>query len=150
MAKGASRGWPGASSIPATCPERLCDGGRTVKAEFGRALTMSQVPAPLSTKRAAHSAQILSWDLRGSDFPQAHCWQSLTIKSDHQLRHKKEEKLAILNTYAFTIDQVPHVFGEYCFVGHKYKYMGEYTIRRFPTKHKAAMHKWNKREGPST
>jgi len=44
------------------------------------------------------------------------CWQSLTIKSDHQLR-QKEEKLTNLNTYAFTIDKVPHVFGYYYFVG---------------------------------
>ena len=36
---------------------------------------------------------------------------------------QKEEKLAILNNYAFNINQVPHVFGEYCFVGHKHKYM---------------------------
>ena len=31
------------------------------------------------------------------------------------IKTQKEEKLAILNTYAFTIDLVPHVFGEYCF-----------------------------------
>jgi hypothetical protein len=43
------------------------------------------------------------------------------------IKTQKEEKLAILNTYAFTIDQVPHVFGEYYFAGHKYKYMGEAT-----------------------
>ena len=36
---------------------------------------------------------------------------------------KKEEKLANLITYAFTINQVPHVFGEHYFVGHKYEYM---------------------------
>ena len=36
---------------------------------------------------------------------------------------QKEEKLAILNTYAFTINQVPHVFVEYCFASHKHKYM---------------------------
>jgi hypothetical protein len=35
--------------------------------------------------------------------------------------------LAILNIYAFTIDQVSHVFGEYCFPGHKLKYMEKYT-----------------------
>jgi hypothetical protein len=58
--------------------------------------------------------------LRGS------CWV-FKIKSIHQLRHKKEEKLTILNTYAFTIDQVPHVFGDDCFAGHKYKYMGKAT-----------------------
>ena len=45
------------------------------------------------------------------------------IKSDRQLRHKKLEKLATFNTYAFTINLVLHVFGDYCFVGHKYKYM---------------------------
>ena len=36
---------------------------------------------------------------------------------------QKEEKLTILNTYEFTINQVPYVFGEYYFVGHKHKYM---------------------------
>jgi len=46
---------------------------------------------------------------------------------------QKEEKLSILNTYAFTINQVPHVFGEYCFAGHKHKYMEKFTERRFPT-----------------
>ena len=45
---------------------------------------------------------------------------------------QKEEKLAILNTYAFTINQVLHVFGEYCFAGHKHKYMEKFTERRFP------------------
>jgi hypothetical protein len=43
------------------------------------------------------------------------------------------EKLANLITYAFTINQVPHVFGEYYFAGHKHKYMGDFTERRFPT-----------------
>ena len=38
-------------------------------------------------------------------------------------KSQKEEKLAILITYAFTINQVPHVFGEHYFVGHKHKYM---------------------------
>jgi hypothetical protein len=33
---------------------------------------MSQVPAPLSTKCAVHSVHASSWDLRGSDSPQAH------------------------------------------------------------------------------
>ena len=49
------------------------------------------------------------------------------------LNDQKEEKLEILNTYAFTIDLVQHVFGDYCFVGHKYKYMKKFTERRFPT-----------------
>jgi hypothetical protein len=62
-----------------------------------------------------------------------HCWQSLTIKSDRQLRYKKEEKLTILNTYAFTINQIPHVFEGYCFVGHKHKYMEKITEMRFLT-----------------
>ena len=35
----------------------------------------------------------------------------------------KKEKLTILNTYAFTINQVPHVFGEHYFAGHKHKYI---------------------------
>jgi hypothetical protein len=46
---------------------------------------------------------------------------------------QKEEKLAILNTYVFTINQVPHVFGGYYFAGHKHKYMEKFTERRFPT-----------------
>jgi hypothetical protein len=45
---------------------------------------------------------------------------------------QKEEKLANLITYAFTINQVLHVFGEYYFVGHKHKYMKDFTERRFP------------------
>ena len=36
---------------------------------------------------------------------------------------KKEEKLTILNTYAFTFNQVAHVFEEHYFAGHKHKYM---------------------------
>ena len=32
-------------------------------------------------------------------------------------KSQKEEKLAILITYAFTINQVPHLFGEHNFVG---------------------------------
>jgi hypothetical protein len=46
---------------------------------------------------------------------------------------QKKEKLGNLITYAFTINQVPHVFGEYYFAGHKHKYMGDFTKRRFPT-----------------
>ena len=38
-------------------------------------------------------------------------------------KSQKEEKLAILITYAFTINQVPHVFGEHYFIGHNHKYM---------------------------
>ena len=30
---------------------------------------------------------------------------------------------AVLSTYAFTINQVPYVFGEHYLVGHKHKYM---------------------------
>ena len=39
------------------------------------------------------------------------------------IKAQKVEKLATLNTYAFTINLVPHVFGDYCFAGHKYKYI---------------------------
>jgi hypothetical protein len=53
------------------------------------------------------------------------------IKPPNKLQ--KEEKLTNLITYAFTINQVPHVFGEYYFVGHKHKYMEDFTKRRFPT-----------------
>jgi hypothetical protein len=38
--------------------------------------------------------------------------------------------LANLIIYAFTINQVPHVFREYYFAGHKHKYMGDFTERR--------------------
>jgi hypothetical protein len=44
---------------------------------------------------------------------------------------QKEEKLTILNTYPFTINQVPHVFGEHYFAGHKHKYMEKFIKRRF-------------------
>jgi hypothetical protein len=44
------------------------------------------------------------------------------IKSDCQLRQKRGE-IGNLKHYAFTIDLVPHVFGDFCFAGHKYKYM---------------------------
>jgi hypothetical protein len=39
------------------------------------------------------------------------------------IESQKEEKLAILIIYAFTINQVPHVFREHYFAGHKHKYM---------------------------
>jgi hypothetical protein len=41
------------------------------------------------------------------------------------------EKLVNLITYAFTINQVPHVFGEYYFAGHKHEYMEKFTERLF-------------------
>ena len=47
------------------------------------------------------------------------------------IKTQKEEKLAILNTYAFTINQVPHVYGEHYFAGHKHKYMEDFTERHF-------------------
>jgi hypothetical protein len=46
-------------------------------------------------------------------------------------RIQKEEKLTILNTYAYTINLVPHVFEEYCFVGHKHKYKEKFAERHF-------------------
>jgi hypothetical protein len=49
------------------------------------------------------------------------------------IKTQKEEKLANLTTYAFTINQVPHVFGEHYFAGHKHEYMEDFTKRRFPT-----------------
>jgi hypothetical protein len=54
------------------------------------------------------------------------------------VKTQKEEKLANLTTYAFTINQFPHVFGEHYFVGHKHKYMEKFTERRFPN---ADLHK---------
>jgi hypothetical protein len=45
------------------------------------------------------------------------------------IKLQKEEKLANLITYAFTINQVPQVFREYYFVGHKHKYMKDFTER---------------------
>jgi hypothetical protein len=49
------------------------------------------------------------------------------------IKLQKEEKLANLITYAFTINQVPHVFGEYYFAGYKHKYIEDFIERRFPT-----------------
>jgi hypothetical protein len=72
------------------------------------------------------------WVTSGLTTPRDYWW-SLMIKSDCQLRFKKEEKLIILNTYAFTIHQVPHVFGEHYFAGHKHKYMEKFIERRFLT-----------------
>ena len=60
------------------------------------------------------------------------------------------EKLAILNTYAFTIDLVPHVFGDYGFAGHKHEYMGKYTKRRIPTRRKADLCKGIKKKAQPT
>ena len=48
-------------------------------------------------------------------------------------KSQKEEKLAILITYAFTINQVPHVFREHYFARHQHKYMEEFTERSFST-----------------
>ena len=62
------------------------------------------------------------------------------------IKTQKEEKLTILNTYPFTIDQVPHAFGDCCFAGHKYKYMEKSTERHFPTQI-CAKDEW---KGPST
>jgi hypothetical protein len=60
------------------------------------------------------------------------CWWSLSIKSDRQLS-EKGEKLANLVTYALTINQVPHVFGDYYFAGYKHKYMEDFTKGAFET-----------------
>ena len=49
------------------------------------------------------------------------------------IKTQNEEKVAILNTYAFTIDLVPHVFGGHYFTGHKHQSMTNFTERRFPT-----------------
>jgi hypothetical protein len=49
------------------------------------------------------------------------------------IKLQKEEKLVNLITHVFTINQVPHVFGEHHFAGHKYKNMEDFTKRRFPT-----------------
>jgi hypothetical protein len=69
------------------------------------------------------------------------CWRSLTTKSNCQLRHKKEEKLTYLCTYAFIINQVPHVFGDSCFVGQIHKYSGKYIKRHIPTRRHEELHK---------
>ena len=50
----------------------------------------------------------------------------LTVFTDQirpPIKTQKGKKLANLNTYAFTINQVTHVFGEYYFAGHEHKYM---------------------------
>jgi hypothetical protein len=48
------------------------------------------------------------------------------------IKWQKGEKLANLVTYAFTINQVPYVFGDYYFAGYKHKYMEDFIKRRFP------------------
>ena len=53
------------------------------------------------------------WSLRQSD-PRKYRLQTMVYK---------EERLTILSTYVSTINQVPHVFGEHYFAGHKHKYM---------------------------
>jgi hypothetical protein len=68
-AKGASWDQLGNPSIPTTCLEQLRDSGHAVKAESRRTLITSQVPAPLSTKCAAHSVHIFPRDLRESNSP---------------------------------------------------------------------------------
>jgi hypothetical protein len=68
------------------------------------------------------------------------CWWSLTINLTHQLRHKRGET-SNLCTYAFIIDSIPHVFGDYCFVGLKIEYMGKYTTRRIPIRRNAKLRK---------
>jgi hypothetical protein len=45
-----------------------------------------------------------------------------------------------LCTYAFTIAPIPHVFGDYCFAGHKHKYMEKYTKRRILTRRNPELH----------
>jgi hypothetical protein len=57
----------------------------------------------------------------------------ITDQIQPPIKLQKEKKLANLITYAFTINQVPHLFGVYYFVGHKHKYMEDFTERRFPT-----------------
>ena len=47
----------------------------------------------------------------------------ITDKIIPPIKTQKEEKLVILNTYVFTINQLPHVFGEHYSVGHKHKYI---------------------------
>jgi hypothetical protein len=49
------------------------------------------------------------------------------------IKLQKGEKLTNVITHAFTINEVPHVFGEHHFAGHKYKYMEDFTKRRFST-----------------
>jgi hypothetical protein len=49
------------------------------------------------------------------------------------IKLQKEEKLTNLITNLFTINQVPHVFGEYHFAGHTYKYKDDFTERCFVT-----------------
>jgi hypothetical protein len=72
--------------------------------------------------------------------PLTNCWQSLTTNFKRQLR-QKEEKLLYLCTYAFTINHVPHVFGDFYFACHKHKYSGKYTKRRFLTRCNTDMRK---------
>lgn len=71
--------------VPTTCPEWLCDGGRTVKAESERALTTSQVPAPLLIRHAAHSTHASLNDSRGFDSPWTHQASPMARIHKHQV-----------------------------------------------------------------
>jgi hypothetical protein len=42
------------------------------------------------------------------------------------------------------------VFGDYCFAGYKHKYMGKYTKRCIPTRHKADLCKGIKKKAQPT
>jgi hypothetical protein len=57
----------------------------------------------------------------------------LTDQIRPPIKSQKEEKFANLIIYACTINQIPLVFGEYHFAGHKHKYMEKFTKRRFQT-----------------
>jgi hypothetical protein len=45
----------------------------------------------------------------------------------------------LMHIYAFTINQVPHVFGDHCFAGLKHGYCGKYIKRHIPTRYNADM-----------
>jgi hypothetical protein len=58
---------------------------------------------------------------------------ALTDQIRPPIKSQKEEKFTNLITYAFTINQILHIFGEYHFAGHKHEYMEKFTKRRFQT-----------------
>jgi len=64
------------------------------------------------------------------------CWQSLSTKSNHQLRSKKEGNYMFSYTNTFTIDIVPFVLENYYFAGLIIGYKGIIVKICLWTKHK--------------
>jgi hypothetical protein len=85
MAKEASGKRPGAPLILIARLRAVAWWQPRNKGRVKRALTTSQLPAPLSTKCATHFAHASSWDLRGFDSPRAHRPPSMARIHTHQV-----------------------------------------------------------------